>query len=347
MNLALCVALLALSVAASQAPPLAGPRQDATRPLDQSQPSHEPPSDAEGLASALERAASGDTGSLYLLVRCPSGSRVESVEVFGSGVAVWSGSRQIGVEPALVRRIASTLMDAGFAAMPATYGGTPAALRDSPKVPRAGAEVVCQVSLELDGASKSVIQLRKGEQSAELRALAGAVLDLLRPHASSGFAPRNLASALQALGSGELAPELLGVSLHRRPSGAGSASLLSVRRGRAETREHPGTPRETARSLTLKTEELRALAGLLARVELEALPANLWADQYTELDVSVMRFRKSIQARRFDGMTKASHGARQQDFDRLRDGLVELERRVAREGSESLPAGKGGSLDAR
>jgi hypothetical protein len=318
---------------------LEGPRRH-VHPVD-----HPPPGstltdsrESEEFSEALARAAEGGWEGLHLLTRCPSSRRVEALEVFGSGVAVWNSARQFRLPAEEIRRILSVLKVAGFAVMPTAYGGEPASLKESPKVPRAGAEITCQISLELDGQLKTVVQLRKGEQSKELRDLAGAVLEISRSHAEQGISPTGLEDALARIASGELAPELLSLSVHRKPMAgqAGEGRHLSVRRQNGETRPVTDAAARELRRRHLEAEEVRALAGLLLRCGFPEMPANLWSEIYTDVDVSVMRWRKSIQARQFAGMGRAKGGAGQKGFDHLLEGLAELEKGITQQTHPSL-----------
>jgi hypothetical protein len=293
---------------------------------------------AEAMSAALPHAIEAGWKSLHLLTRCPPSAQLDSVEVFGSGVAVWNGSRQFELPAETIHRILVRLRDAGFATMPAAHGGRSSPLQEGPRPPRPATEVTCLISLELDGAEKEVVQLRKGSQSEELRLLAAALLDLARGHAERGITPTGLDDALAKLASGVLAPELFGLSLQKRPtSGPGEGSLLVIRRQRAEARPlAPAGGWGAARSTLLDASEICSLAELLVRDRLPTMPANLWSEVYTDLDVSVMRWGKSIQARQFDGLEPDALGARQKAYDHLVGRLNELAERILQ---PPVPAG--------
>jgi hypothetical protein len=287
--------------------------------------------EAQAMSEALSRAIGRGWDSLHLVTRCPPSARLDSVEVFGSGVGVWNSSRQFEMPRETIRRILSLLRDAGFATMPSSPGGGQRSKEEGPTLPRPGTEVTCQISLELDGLEKTVVQLRKGEQSEDLRELAAALLALSRDHAQRGITPTGLADALARVASGELAPELLSVSAQRRPMAGqeGRGWLLAVRRQHAEAR--PFTPGEgfgEARQASLDAQEIRALAELLTRDGLPKMPRNLWSDVYTDLEVTVMRWGKSIQARQFDGLKPDALRDQQKAFDHIVDRLIQLSRRI-------------------
>jgi hypothetical protein len=95
------------------------------RPLDPPAvpPAQPDPRDVQEMSETLSRAIERGWQSLHLLTRCPSSTRLDSVEVFGSGVGVWNSSRQFDMPSETIRRMLSLLRDAGFAAMPVAAGG--------------------------------------------------------------------------------------------------------------------------------------------------------------------------------------------------------------------------------
>lgn len=290
--------------------------------------------ESRAMSEALSRAIERGWESLHLLTRCPPSAQLDSVEIFGSGIGVWNSSRQFTIPADAIRRTLSLLSDAGFAAMPAAARGERVSREAGPRLPRPGTEVTCQISLELDGLEKTVVQLRKGDQSEDLRELAAALLAVSRGHAERGITPAGLADALAKVASGELAPELLSVSVQRKPMAGqeGRGWLLAVRRQHGEARRFtPGGGFGEARRASLEAQEIRTLAELLTRDRLPTMPANLWSDVYTDLEVSVMRWGKSIQARQFDGLKPEALGVQQRAFDHLVDRLDQLSDRILKQ----------------
>jgi hypothetical protein len=286
------------------------------------------------MSEALSRAIERGWESLHLLTRCPPSAQLDSVEILGSGVGVWNSSRQFAMPADAIRRTLSLLRDAGFAAMPAAARGERGSREAGPRLPRPGTEVTCQISLELDGLEKTVVQLRKGDQSEDLRELAAALLAVSRGHAEQGITPTGLADALAKVASGELAPELLSLSVQRKPMAGqeGSGWLLAVRRQHGEARSFtPEGGFGEARRARLEAREIRTLAELLTRDRLPTMPANLWSDVYTDLEVSVMRWGKSIQARQFDGLKPEALGVQQRAFDHLIARLDQLSDRILKQ----------------
>ena len=86
-------------------------------------------------------------------------------------------------------------------------------------------------------------------------------------------------------------------------------------------------------TLRLGPGDVGALGQTLARLDPEDLPINLYATDYTDLVIEVLNRKKSIQARRFAGMTPTTHGERQEDFNRTFEALYTLHLRVAEEGT--------------
>lgn len=319
------------------------PTKTQARPVDQNPdiPRQPDPKEIHALRQALTQAVTEGWQDFHLQTRCPGPDDLDSLEVFGNGVGVWNMESQIRLPAATIRRMLSTLLAADFAAMPTSFGGKARPLTESPRMPPAGAEIACQISLDLDEVSKTVIQMRKGEQSTELQNLAGSLLDLARPYVDKGVTPNGLEDSLAKVANGELAPELLSLSVHRKPMGGqeGDGWLLVIRLGVVEVRSVSAkSDHEPPHRMELGAEQIRALAAFLNQKGLAAMPVNLWARIYTDLDAGVMRWRKSIQARQFDGMQPGDLGDRQEAFDALIAELESLRNRAIQEGSSPPPS---------
>jgi hypothetical protein len=84
----------------------------------------------------------------------------------------------------------------------------------------------------------------------------------------------------------------------------------------------------------LDDRELSGLARLLREGGMADLPINLYAEEYTDLVVKVLDREQRVQARRFAGMTRTTHGLAQGRFDRILEALGERRQRwFAREQS--------------
>ena len=141
------------------------------------------------------------------------------------------------------------------------------------------------------------------------------------------IAAASLDEGLAAVADGTLAPETLRLTLHEKPElgTAGTGVLLRLRGRELSVRRFAtgsgyGPPRE----VELGEEDLRALAGRLAALSPARLPANLHAPGYLDLTLEVLGHRIAVQARRFAGMTAATHGDLQRDFDRLLESVRAL-----------------------
>ncbi|HEX9945741.1 MAG TPA: hypothetical protein VGG03_27350, partial [Thermoanaerobaculia bacterium] len=117
----------------------------------------------------------------------------------------------------------------------------------------------------------------------------------------------------------------------RQPEPPGSAEgwTLSLSGFKVTLERDPVPEGEGPRTFRLQSAEVAELAGQLAAARLEELPVNLWAPEYTDLEIRVLNHRRSLQARQFAGMTPATHGESQQRFDRLWETVDALHRRLA------------------
>jgi hypothetical protein len=143
----------------------------------------------------------------------------------------------------------------------------------------------------------------------------------------------SLEDGLGKIARGELAPETFGLMLHRKPeldATERSAGVLLRLAGRILTVRayDPSTGYGEARSAALEPSELAALVSALAARRPGRLPGNLWAADYTDFELAVLDQRVAVQARRFTGMTHATHGETQLDFDAILAAIGALEHRL-------------------
>lgn len=283
----------------------------------------------------LQEAAKGDWNRLRLHCECRGESEWRSVELFGNGVGVWHQRRQFQLPQSQVVKLMEALQAAGFAEMQEVFGG-----KSDPKVPEFAQRVICRVALQLDGLSKSVVQLDIGRQSKELKDLAERILAETDGPGRKGIAASDLADGLKQVAAGKLAPEVFRLVVNRKPDASamerGEAGwLLRVEHGRVSISPYHGKEGYgAAREHALTPEEARKLADLLLEQEASDLPINLYAPHYTDLTVEVLGWDKRVQARAFAGMSRQTHGLKQMQFDAI---FREIER-LAR---ESLAAGRG------
>jgi hypothetical protein len=273
------------------------------------------------LREALERALADGWGVLRVEAECRVEGRLPRAEVFGNGVGIWNDERQFRLPREEVRALLVALRDAGFASMRPSYGGKEDPVGEDAQPPR----LTCRVGVSLDGISGQVVQLQGGRQSAELRRLAERILDTCRRKAAAGIGAVDLDDGLAKVATGVLAPEVLQVLVSRRPEGrpsvdAARAWTMRVAGGRASTAE-PGEPGLETLEARLDDGEAVALARLLREGALAGLPINLYAEELTDLVVRVLDHEKTVQARRFAGMSRATHGDAQARFDRMLEAL--------------------------
>lgn len=352
--LAILVAACATTERARVVPEPAAAPKTVTTPDPTAGDSAAETSDAESpaVAAAIERALAEGWKDLYILVECRGDAGTESVEVYGSGAAIWDKKAQFTLTRDQVRRQLEVFRDHGFARLKERYGGREATGMKPPEaIPppkadvegsgmRAASRITCRVTLELDGVSKRVAQLHRGEQSEALRRVAEFVLDSSREAARSGKTAADLVDGLEKAAAGELAPETLEIMLHRKPQPGEDfeGSLLRIVGRTVSSRTYrPGEGYSDPLELNLRQDGLAALSRSIAEQAPGELPLNLYAEHYTDLTIRVLDQRATIQARKFAGLTAERHGDKQERFDRIVGELDELHRRVLAEGRPGSP----------
>jgi hypothetical protein len=313
LRLALAFGLILLPVVAGTAPAAGGAQ--------------------EGLDPALKRALERKQWSdLRLDAECATDAGPNSVTVYGNGVGIWNGQRQFAADREHVSALLRAFLRAGFADLREMYGG-----KEDPRTPRTVLKVVCSVSLALGGVVKRVTQLEGGTQSPQLAQLAREVLDLCEGPGRTGVTAAGVSDGLRRVAAGELAPETLSVTLHRKLEGPGGPGLegflLRVAGRRVETRTHgKAAGYSNPATLELEAEDLAGLARALAEADPDALPVNLYAPHYTDLAIEVLGHEVTVQARRFAGLEPTTHGEKQAAFDRAFERLRQLHRRALQAG---------------
>ena len=289
--------------------------------------------------AAIERALAEGWGELRILSECIIDDAYESVEIFGSGAAIWGKNAQFSLTYDQIRQHLEAIRDGGFVHLERRYGGRTAneieLSAETGASPRNATKVTCRLVLELDGTSKQVMQLFRGEQSAELRQLAEHILDRCRAPASSGVIAESLDDGLAKAAAGKLAPETVEILFHHKPTAdEGSEGwLLRLKGLEVSSRTfRPGAGYAETLLLELHPDDLAALLRLLSEQAPSGWPVNLYAESYTDLKINVLDQRQSVQARQFADLTPTLHGEKQQRFDRIFDRLQELHRRVQAEG---------------
>ena len=300
-------------------------------------------SSARAVEEALDRALDEGWQQLHIRAECLTDAGADAVEILNGGVAIWNQEAQFELTREQLRLILQGFVSADFAHLQEQYGGDqrtgppgldpdnrtdagPTGKREGP--PR----IICLLSLGLDGVSRQAVQLQGGEQSENLRQLAEHVLGICRQPAQSGVMAADLADGLNKVAAGELAPESLQVLLHRKPANE-EGWLLQIRGLTASTRRFvPGKGYEDPLALALDPAEFGKLAQRLADLRFGELPGNLYADDYTDLKVSVLNRRSKVQAMQFAGMTPTQHGEQQERFDLVYGALRALHESVLQGG---------------
>jgi hypothetical protein len=281
------------------------------------------------LERALDQAIrQGSWQDLRIDTECETPDGFLSATVYSSGVGVWNRERQLRLSPQELVALLREFQAARFPRLQETYG--------TGEELDADVELTCSVRLEMDGASRRVVQLSRGERSRELERLAERILEMAEEAGRSGPGAPSLTAGLAAVARGELAPELLTIHVLRRSEAPGAANGWRFRlEDKRVTLERDGEPQP--RTFHLEDAEVAVLAGRLAAERPEELPVNLWAPDYTDLQIGVLNHAQSIQARRFAGMTAATHGEQQQRFDRVWELLDSLRQQLTAVTAEAGP----------
>ena len=283
------------------------------------------------LADPVERATA------RVFVECFDGGEFRTVDLFGRGVGLWDGRRQFTVPSEVIETVLDAVRRSGFAGLEEVYGGKlddPARPPAEPPGAAAALRLLCGVTVSLGDVSKRVVQLDKGERSSELAALAAKIFDLLRQLAASGIEAADLGDGLRKVAAGELEPETFRLVFHRQPRQAGDGFLLRLE-GRAATSQGftAGRGYGPPHRLALDEERFRELAAELAALDLDRLPGNLYAADYTDFSLEVLGRGSAVLAQRFAGMEPDGAGERQRDFDLLAELAYNLHLQVVANGS--------------
>lgn len=247
-----------------------------------------------------------------------------SMVVYGDGVGIWNGARQFRVKPKVVKKMVEMLESAHFCTMEGGQGEEEDnALR-----------MIRGISVSIGELTKEVNQMERQTASPGFDALAARLLDTCRRKGETGVSAASLEDGLRKLREGTLAPQVLSVSTNSPGRGDAAAGWLLRVHGRdvvAQAHREGKGYGETHRG-RLSDAEFLILAKELSAADLPAMPLNLYAAGYTDLSVSVLNQRRTLQARAFAGMSPTADEPAQARFERLRGALHALYLRVAASG---------------
>ena len=278
------------------------------------------------ISKPLAEVAAGkrDPGTLRIEVDWFEGGKRASARVFGTGVGIRDERSQIRLSRPDVLSIVSALKQAGYGAMPSQFG------EEGDKLKLRG-----KMTVSIAGKTQGVVQLADGDQSEKFSELASRILKLVGERARTGVTAFSLADALAKLSAGALAPEVLRLTVVRRPDKPDAAVrgwLLQLDGRQAAARRMSGGGYGSLKQLELSDADVRSLAGALQESDPESLPPNLYASDYTELRIDALQWSRDLLARRVPNITAETHGARQKAFDRVIEVMARLEARVEKEG---------------
>ncbi|MCX7895426.1 MAG: hypothetical protein N2447_05685 [Thermoanaerobaculum sp.] len=156
---------------------------------------------AVSFKQALARAAEGFWPPLGVVeVEGFWAGEYRNMKFFLSGVGVRNRREQVAVDRTTLKKVFHTLNQYGFADMPDQFGGKPR--------PTHGPEVRALVRVRLGEVEKTVLQIRRGEQSQKFLELVGKLLALSQK-LPQGIVPSRWSEALHWILEDRLAPETL------------------------------------------------------------------------------------------------------------------------------------------
>lgn len=314
--------------------------QAESSPAPQEVAKEAPPAELQG---AIEKAISDPSSreSMRLFTECLLDSGMRTLAVYGDGTGIWDSQRQFKIAPDQMESLLQSLDQAKFAAMAEVYGGPEHKETEAPpkKPPQQFVvQVTCRMELDLAAHSKQVFQRAKGKQNKEFRKLAEGFFQLCEPLAKQGVGASSLSDGLNKLARKKLSPHSWQLMIHRQPSERSAVQghlgfLLRIAGDTVTSQSYdPASGYTDPLRLKLSESEFEALAKRLAELDPGRLPANLYASDYTDLNIRLLNQRVAVQARQFSGMNASTHGERQKSFDGIYEVLRQLHLRVINEG---------------
>ncbi|MGV8040078.1 MAG: hypothetical protein AB2L07_08370 [Thermoanaerobaculaceae bacterium] len=245
-----------------------------------------------------------------------------SLQVWGNGVGIWGREKQFKLNEDEVRGLLPLFGKFGFYDMPE---------RPKPKAEAArspeGPAIMRALELRVGDLHKAVLQTDRVNTLKPLEDLVSALFSACTKAADAGIAAKDLASGLDLLAKGTLAPEALTVTLNEpvlgkeRPEGrmisigGGVISVERLATGKSPVRAEPRK---------LRPEDIRALAALLRDAGWPGVPQNVTSEGYTDLTVTVLRHSHMVQARKFAGKAPAAQSTDRDAIEKLRAAIGAL-----------------------
>ncbi|MGB5487467.1 MAG: hypothetical protein WBN06_08760 [Lysobacterales bacterium] len=280
------------------------------------------------LHAAIQHASELPESPYFLQVNCTDQKGIRSFELFPGGATIWKRRSQIMLPPSARSNLLETLADRNFTGFESRYGG-----REQPAKSAAPARVTCRIRIEIQNLEKSSVQMTGGEQSAQLLNLAAELLDHAEQYIESAVTPVDLQDALDKLGNGQLAPQVLSLrfmELPRRDS-SNPGFILRLGGGRLSYQAYsPGQPPAALAVKPLEQDQFVRLIAAMRTEQLASLPTNLWSESQMELEVQVLAHKKVVLARRFSRLESAKQDPAQQHFEKFIFELRELAQAIGK-----------------
>ena len=270
---------------------------------------------AADIKAAIEYGHENPGTPYHLRTNCTDDKGIRGFKLYPDGVAIWNKRIQIRVPESIRTGLLQDLLKASFYDLEPSYGG-----KKRLEEPKAGFRVSCQVWLEIGETQKLSVQQADGEQSAQLKGLAAALLNRVEPLLKDGLSARSLQDGLDKLVKGELAPQTFRLRyIELPPKGdVTSGFILRILDGTASRQAYsPGHPPGPELKAPLKHCDLIRLSTAIKAADMGGLPNNLWSDSQIELEVEILGYKKAVLARPFSRLRSQDKGVEQQRFDEL------------------------------
>ena len=279
----------------------------------------------------------GDLKDCYLNVHWANRQgqfRARSAVVHGKGLGIWKSSTQFKLTKDEIQSLLKIVVRHRMSGLKKSYGGFPRGgrpIRGAPEV------LVGSVQVRIGSVTQSCSQLGGGVQSAELAKLADDLLTVCENAAKKNpVTAATLGEGIAKLANEQLLPETLSVLVHRvlfKNAMPGEEGFLMRMEGRTvTTRRRPQKGMGPEVRLELSPKEFQEVVKILKENEPGQFPVNLWAQYYTDFNVTILNHRKSMQARQFARLTPKTHGEKQKQFDRIFAAMEKLHQKVLKEG---------------